>query len=60
MFRNQTEAKKAIEAGGAQADIGDIEKDMNQVSLGKRKKKYLAKSFFLVFVICFPSFLEQQ
>ena len=35
MFRNQTEAKKAIEAGGAQADIGDIEKDMNQVSLGK-------------------------
>ena len=35
MFCNPTEAKKAIEAGGAQADIGDIEKDMNQVSLGK-------------------------
>ena len=35
MFFNPTEAKKAIEAGGAQADIGDIEKDMNQVSLGK-------------------------
>ena len=35
MFRNPTEAKQAIEAGGAQADIGDIEKDMNQVSLGK-------------------------
>ena len=38
MFRNPTEAKKAIEAGGAQADIGDIEKDMNQVSLGKSTK----------------------
>ena len=38
MFRNPTEAKKAIEAGGAQADIGDIEKDMNQVSLGKKEK----------------------
>ena len=35
MFRNPTEAKQAIEAGGAQADIGDIEKDMNQVSLGE-------------------------
>ena len=45
MFRNQTEAKKAIEAGGAQADIGDIEKDMNQVSLGKRKKNILLKVF---------------
>ena len=42
MFRNPTEAKKAIEAGGAQADIGDIEKDMNQVSLGKREKKIIS------------------
>ena len=38
MFCNPTEAKKAIEAGGAQSDIGDIEKDMNQVSLGKNHK----------------------
>ena len=40
MFCKQTEAKKAIEASGAQADIGDIEKDMNQVSLGKRKNLF--------------------
>ena len=46
MFRNPTEAKKAIEAGGAQADIGDIEKDMNQVSIGKRNQNNIMLKVF--------------